>query len=559
MKLRIRGWRRISAADIDTASITLLAGPNEAGKTSLLQALQVLLTGRTMPIDGLTRAAASRLVHAGSGESEIRLETPLGSTVATYPEAAMSSTGEAVTSSEYAVGLSSLLDIERKSRAEAVARLIGSAPTRDDLGAALQTALGREPGPLLDRIWQTILTSGWDGAYMHGKETGARAKGQWEQITGTRYGGRKAEDWRPAAWEADLEATAGADLSAAVSHEREWLEAAIAAKAVGESDAAKLREEVDAGKKAAKAIDQEVDEIAGLQNSRDTILSSLGKLSVPDNPKAQPCPHCGKDLAVEGGRIVVPRMLTETEIAERRRAIEEAESSLEQIQERLAGLSAVLATSRHTIEAGKRAEAKLAKAVPATAENLASIDDCRARVARAEARLKAYRDRAAALTLAIQIATNKAIGELLAPDGLRLQKLTSALAGFNSRLRFIADAAGWAPVELKHDMGISFGSWPYMLLSNGAKRIVRIVLQLATALMDGSPAVVIDDTEMLTRQNRNRMISAISAAKASVPADRPPLTVIMAAAIDRQTDVPNLGSIGGVAYWIENGTATRMG
>ena len=53
MKLKIRNFRGIESAEIDVGSISLIAGANAAGKTSVAQAFGILLTGEPIPIPGM--------------------------------------------------------------------------------------------------------------------------------------------------------------------------------------------------------------------------------------------------------------------------------------------------------------------------------------------------------------------------------------------------------------------------------------------------------------------------------------------------------------------------
>lgn len=74
MDVRIRDFRGIEHADIRLSGLTLIAGSNGAGKTSIAQAVAAVLTGQTVPIKGLRKADAGALVRYGAAGAEVTLD-----------------------------------------------------------------------------------------------------------------------------------------------------------------------------------------------------------------------------------------------------------------------------------------------------------------------------------------------------------------------------------------------------------------------------------------------------------------------------------------------------
>ena len=84
-------------------------------------------------------------------------------------------------------------------------------------------------------MWQIIEAQGWDGAAKQAKEKGANLKGMWEQITGDRYGSKKAENYIPENWMPDLDGASDESLQADLTDARGVLEGCIASEAVDDA------------------------------------------------------------------------------------------------------------------------------------------------------------------------------------------------------------------------------------------------------------------------------------------------------------------------------------
>jgi hypothetical protein len=553
--LSISNFLGISSAEIDVAPITLIAGANAAGKSSVLMAAGVALTGQVIPVDGLPKSSAGRLVHSGGAAGEIQLTTDAGTSTTTYPEAKRETTGAPLEISRTAAGLESLVEIPVKERAVAVSKMLCAEPTVD----ALKTELAKAnvPAGEIEAVSKTVRVSGWDAAHEIAKQSGARLKGAWEQITGDRYGSAKAPTWVPSTWSTDLQVKTEADLISELKQETEWLEAAIAENAVQSSEIAALTESA-AGLAAAKStVDFLNTEIDGLKKTGKLMQEGLAKLPSAEQPVSQPCPHCGGSVTISGVKVVKVEPVDEATIKERAAAIEETRKSISAVAGQIKTKQDAVSVAWGNVQAAQTAEAKLKKISaqkPATGEHK-SADDCRLRVTVAETRLAAWRSKTTADAKSAEIVNNQIVVDILAPNGMRLVALTEKLAAFNDSLIRICECAGWRHVALRADMGVSFGGTPYMLASKSEQWRVRVALQIATAKIDGSDIVLLDGADILDSAGRNGLVKMLINGATD---GEGPCMAIIGMTINRLDMVPDVSKLSGAAYWIEAGVAKKI-
>lgn len=550
MKLSISNFRGIASAVIDTARITFLLGRNYQGKSSAVQAAAAVLTGQVIPVEDLPKTSAARLVHAGAAGGLVSVQTEKCEKRIAYPECQMESAGEPFEVSASAAGIESLLDYSKKERVIAVSKILNAEPGDQEVTEKL-TAIKLDK-ETIKKIIDTIYVQGWDAAHSVAKETGAKRKGQWEGVTSERFGDKKAATWQPAEYEHDLQGMTEGLLIAELKQENEWLDAAKTSEAVNVNEmqrigaiAIKLPTLCDNK----KYFD---DELSGLQDASGKIRAALSKLPAAEQPKYQACPNCGTSLVVESGIVKPAQLIEQAELEKRRVAIAEAEKSFADLDAQVNKKRGQIAETVRDIRDAEIAEKKyneMKSQANKPAEGQKSVDDCRARVTRAETRLQAWRRKRDADALYAGIQANQQIIDILSPDGLRLDVLKKCLTTFNGFLSQLCAAAEWRLVELWQDMSVSMGGTPYLLLSKSEKFRVRVALQVATAKYDGSPMVLVDEADILDGAGRNGLIQMLMAAG---------VESIVAMTTDDRSIGEKVSGIGGAAYWIENGVAEKI-
>jgi len=555
MKATITNFRGVSSAEIEIKKITLIAAPNGGGKTSTIQGLAAAMTGNTMPIDGLTKSSSGRLVRGGTASAEITISTDSGKATVIYPEARYDTEGQALTISPISAGIESLCDLDKKSRAQAVSQILKTEPTRDDLINELaRNGIGNTDGtasPAVERLLKTIQSLGWDAAHKQAQEQTARLKGQWENETGENYGSKKASGWLPAEWEHDLGNTTAEHLAADLKQERAWWEVAVSDQAVNEAEIHRLSDLAANAPDLTQKIEQQRLAVGALYDTLQKMQRGVRDMPPIQQPQTQPCPHCGKPVSVEGGRVITPRLIGPDEIEARKNAIAETEKSIADTRSEMDRCNKDLVALQHQLQqaedARKRLEGKKTKKV---GTDTRSVDDCRARVARAEARLNAYNRWEKATQIHDSISGNQIVISVLAADGLRQMKLAEALSSFNDMISVLCTAAGWKRIELRQDMGITYGGTPYMLLSKSEKYRCRVTLQATIAGIDNSGIILVDEADILDAVGRNGLFSMLLDCG---------LGSVVGMTINKRDQVPDLTGMGGISYWIQDGVMSAVG
>ena len=546
-KINVTNFRAIKSASIDVSGIALIAADNEGGKTSFIQACVSVLTGKTMPIDGIPAKKASLLVHSGTTGSEITCTSDTGESKILFPTMEKSCVGKPVEISDFAAGIKSLLDCPLKDRSKMVSDLLKTNPTNAELKSAL-AAVGVVSEEVVKRIAQTVEAQGWDAAHANAKETGIKYKTLWEDTTGENFGKSKAVEWLPKEWTPDLEKLTHDTLADALKQEQEWLETAISDEAVDVSEMATLQSAANKLPEMTAAVAKLEAELNSSISVRESLQKSIRELPLPKQPDTKPCPYCKGLLSVVNGKIELPTILTEKELQDRKDDIAEHEALFKERSDEIVKITAKLSSSRADKMISSNAEKKLKDKKPDKKSSKGTVDDCRSRVASAQARLTAFDKKTAASKYCDLIEKNQAIIDVLAPDGIRLTTLKNKLQTFNDCLRHLSTVSEWANVEIKDDMHITYRGTPYMLISGAAQFKARVILQLAGARFDGSQLVLIDSADILASgRNRNGLFKMLSAAQ--IPA-------VVAMAFGGSKKVPVLKN--GHSYWIADGVAQEL-
>lgn len=543
MNISIKNFRGCATAILNLAKITLIGGHNAAGKSSIAQAVAAVLTGNAVPIPGVTKSQAGCLVRSGTAAGSVELSTELGTAKIEYPRAAVKTEGQPPQATEFAAGLSCVLDLPGKQRAETLSQYLKSEPTRDDLQIALTSIEDLKPEHI-EKIWETIQQQGWDGAHAQAKEKGARLKGQWEQITGERYGVKKADSWIPDGYSADLDGASEEDLQAAVVDARERLEGAIAAEAVDDAKLDALDEQAATLEILEKQIPDAEKQVSAMTAELEKRKDARRHLPPASRGAFMSCPHCHKSVAVDGNRLLpAADPLSDDELEKRRTAIAAADDAVKIAEEDRQASVDVLQKLNRDIDAAKRAAAELKDLRSKPAGNGADVDAARNDVDAAEKRLENWQKKTAADNRHFNIGVNAQIIDALAADGVRLDRLRRSLATANTSIGKICNIARWGMVELTDDLEATLNGTPYHLLSESEKYRVRVTLQFWMAQIDGSAALIIDGADVLvSRDIRNGLFRLLAATET---------TALVAMALPEPGDLPDVAAKGlGQSYWM---------
>jgi len=547
MKIKVTDFRGVVRAEIECASIALVAGLNRAGKSSLAQAVGAVLSARMRPVE---RAAGAALVRVGARNmtAEVSVKAETGELRGQWPSGRIDSDGaEPPWASEYATGLATIVHLQPRDRARVLATVMKADPMKADLEAALQD------DALAAALWEDIERDGWDPTHESYRDRGAQLKGMWRQITGAVYGARVGASWRP-----DFEAAeSDAELEAVVTRAKEAYERAVAAQAVTADERSRLTDEVAARGEHLEAIGHIERQIERGAEDRRVAMEKRQALPPVEEERGFPCPHCGEPIiavrvSAAETRFEKPRnaALTDSEIKKRRIAIADADGDIAYASDQVAALRQQLASAQAALQRSDEAQKRLddiraAGRVAGDTDRPLDVDSARAELNQVQQRLANARRKREADKLHDQIAALEAVVALLAGDGLRGKKLDQKLDAFNDELRNMAGAAHWPVVSVDRDMSIALEGRPFGLLSASEQWRVRALLATAIATFDGSQILVMDGADILDAPSRAGLIGLL---------DRALLPALVCMTLARPEQCPDLRPTGrGTSYWIEAG------
>ena len=194
-RIEITNFLRLRRLKVDLKEpvMHLFAGHNEAGKTSLLEAVRYCLLGETERIT--LKRDYKLMVTDGAKEGRVRIVLDTG----VYERDVASGKGtaedlQAPLSLEYLLDATRYAWMDAKKRRAFMFGLLGITVDREMVTERLRD---REiPDPVIDKIIP-ILRAGFDAAHTEAKSQATEARGGWAGVTGERYGAEKAKTWKP--------------------------------------------------------------------------------------------------------------------------------------------------------------------------------------------------------------------------------------------------------------------------------------------------------------------------------------------------------------------------
>lgn len=541
MEIGIRNFRGVSSADIEHDKLSLIAGRNHNGKSSIAEAIAAVFTGESLP-GNILKSQAKKIVRDGTKSASCKISHKGSTALLSWPNCEYITEGKAFEHiSKISAGLESVLDIKKKDLGDFLARYIHAEPTLVDLEKELKS-VDMSPD-VIDKLKKAVEISGFQAIHAKAKETGTKLKGQWELVSGEKFGSSKIESWMPANWYAALSNQTAESLEAKVEGLKKEVEAGIAAEAVAGLEV----EQLEAQAKALPALEKDIKmtnkKIENLKQSKIKPQDEFNKLS--QLPDEQGCPHCGGLLCVNNGKIEAYAEIKESDIDDRTKNLNSLSSTLDIVDNEIKKLTEKYYIEKEKLEQARNASGEMEKVKKAGSEKyLKNLNEARQKLQDAENDLDAFNTKIKADSFCKAINQNKAIIDILAPDGLRATKLKTALIPFNELLSELSDSASWQNVRLSSEFEILMNDRPIVLCSKSEQFQTRVIFQLALAIKDKAELVLIDGADIIVGKERNGLIQVIQ---------KSGISTIVFMSMGSPDNMPPLEKIGGVCYWIEEG------
>lgn len=500
-----------------TTPVTLIAGKNGAGKSSLQEAIRHALGGDAARV--ALKKEFKALMSDGASSSYATVATSEGEFSIVLPSGK---------GTHYEHGaLPFVLDPARFARLDANERrgfLFGLFDLSPD-GPAVVDAL-KARGCEQAKIEQVrpLLRAGFDAAAKEAQGKARDAKASWKTLTGGETWGKdKAGNWKAQKPEEtytreqiktaeDLVAESEASIAEANQQIGE-----ARAKARQHAEAAKRIEELKAKAARLPALREK---LVRDQAELDEWSPKLAELPPPagEKPRTWACPCCG---------VMLEHRLADGALVEHQPTASvdpDIEIKRQQWTDAVALYTRSVANDQRDIADAERAAAEMA-------ELEARLGDAPPATERLEQVLAGHQadKRARAATLSQMFETNRlaqladehtkkataahadvlawlSIADALAPDGIPAEMLASALDPINERLADAAGMAEWSPVTITRDMDILADGRPYALLSESEKWRTDAMIGAAIAELSGLRLLVLDRFDVLDAKGREDLI-----------------------------------------------------
>lgn len=552
--INVQNFLGVRAVEIPLiAPVTLFAGKNGAGKSSLQEAIRMALTGEAVRV-GLKKDYGQLITEgAESGFSEVEIDGAVRAFV-TLPDGKTTPLTEYVppTALPYVLDAQRFAKLEPNERRAFLFGLMGLSAGGAEVNKRL---LAKGCNDLKVETIMPMMRSGFDAAHKEAQAKARDEKAAWRTITGETYGDKKAASWaaeKPAfdaATLADLQKRlAATDAGLAAANQRMGaLQADHKRHAEAAQRLADLREK---GSRYARVADKLARDEAELKEWEAKVETAR---QLASSGRKVGLVH---DLAYslnESLRMVIPFGEMDTnqraQLADANAVLEkystehgsiesngsgdiEARNKLPEYEKALRLLQSAVANDKRDLaeaDAAAKAIAELEAAVgsaPDEAEIHAArkhLDDLKAERSDIAAKLAAQQDAerqakqadertAKALAAHESVLAWIAIADALAPDGIPGEMLAEALEPINDRLEQSSQDAEWLHVHVEADMSI-FAAYPglpprpYALLSESEKWRADAMLAEAISHLSKTKLLVLDRFDVLDLKGREDLIA----------------------------------------------------
>jgi len=546
MIAKISNHRGIEYAEIELHDLTILAGPNGSGKTSICQAIAGLVSGDPN-VYALAKKDMRNVIRTGQKSGTISIEDEDSGLTIDIPNGKIQSFGKTPPiASQFAVGIQAFTGISPKERIDLLRRLYNAEPSKEQLFNSIRkTGAGDDK---IEKLWQTIQALGWDQALKNTQNKGREFKGQWEYVTKENYGSQKADGWKPDGWEAVLDNATEQQLVENISEAKAWYQSGIKAEAQASVEVDKLEALAGASEELKRHVMRANDEYEAKKRIwLDLSAKDKGYVSEP-----QECPHCKKPLIINGGTICKATVTK----AKAQRAFEEWQKlrgEIEGANTQKENAYVALAEAKGKMKEAEEAKEKLDEISKMPETERVNIEEAENKVRHAETLLALWKMKREADRLHETIKLNAIIQEALSPDGLRAEALKDALDVLNGILKYFCAQAKWKILDITVDnaMTVRANNIEYRFLSESEQLFVDYVFQLCIAAREEADLVILDRLSNINdRDGRNGILRCIKATQ--IPA-------IVVFAMNERAEIPAKNLKNGYrAYWIENGAARML-
>lgn len=530
-RLTIRDTLAIAHVSLEPSTpLTLIAGDNGAGKSSLCEAIRLALLGELSR--GLKhKKDMAALVRDGAKKGAIEIEGDGWSTSTTLPAGTIKRDGKFPDAETLACCLtpSTYAAMSPNDRRAFTLRLLDVSLSADAIAAKL---LARDCHPDKAQALKPLIERrGYQAAADYASEQATESRGKWKGLTGEAYGSQKAEGWVPTVPTPPDGTVHGLQqqidaIDAEVSGLNQQIGAANAAATTIDGLSRRIAEATETAKLHARRTDALNAAKKALVEAQEAL--SLARVRAEGGTAAAhwPCPECGTLLQQAGNALapysppdVVASPDAKAALPKLEAAVKLCETSVSNAERdvKSSNDAAVLKTSLEE-QLAAIPQDDVAVDVSGLRAKIAEKQDIRrtlvshqTRIRDAEtARLRAEQTRDLAAEAHRNVEQWMAIADALQPDGIPGEILAEGIEPMNAALGYVhgvtTDMAErserWPLVQIAPDMSITYGGRPYALCSESERYRADVMLALVIGSLSGLRFLLLDRVDVLSTRGR---------------------------------------------------------
>jgi len=551
-KIHIENFLGITRASIDTSSsLTLIAGPNAAGKSSVENAMRFALTGEIARV--ALKKEYGQLVKAGAGNLAIKIETAKGDF-----DLKITKSGKIEGARPFKADdvMRTCLDphhfaaLSATNRKAMLHSLLAGDAAESDVAAEL---LKREIPEEVVETLRVPLLGGFEPAAQFAQDKLRDLRSDWKSLTGQTYGEVLAESWKPTVAVDPYDIEAGKAEIAELEKQSAALLGEIGAEqakpVVTEGRAEMLRAKL-------AGLQKDLEVAQADEASQKAMIEECAYILAEIEATFFYCPECNASLTFhpdEGTTLAAP--ITDERRIELNAKLVELRGKSRTLDDWRQRENTARTMIKHTEDElrriellGARDEKKLAKLQADVSKIGAKRDDIREKmVAARDARLNyesAMRNAERAGTVHTQIMEWKRAAQLLSPDGIPGEILADLLKRFNAKLRSHCVFASFPVAAINADCDITIDGRHYLLCSESERWRADAVIAMVIAEYSEFGIVLMDRFDVIEPSSRGAVIAWLQQCD-------PTHTVLFGT-------LKNPPVIEGArCYWVEDGKATE--
>lgn len=575
-KIELSNILALHRADIEiTTPVLMVIGSNEAGKSSLRDAISMAMLGD--PVRVKLKKNYGQLLHDDAKKGRVTLIS--GDEVfAEYKLPGGEHSAPTIKNSEflqYVINPALTASLPEK---DLRTMLFGLTKCKASPEVTAGLLLKRGARPELVEEVKPLLRGGFVATAKDCAERATQSKGAFRALTGDNWGSIQSANWEFTLPDApDMPDVSPAAIDAVIENHKKVLadiETGVGFIAGLESKTElannfqarkdELSEAFSLLGRAQTKLQTDQETLEDLENALSLSQSKLKEMQAGVVPVA--CPCCQELLRITGQTLEKFEGLKADTKATSDLALDvnKSKAAVDMLKRTIANDISAVTTAEN---AGKALEALEKEGCPevkpeALEKAQAKLTECRLLADKLRAKVEAMKQRQEAIDGAEET-TAKArkhhedvlawllIAEALAPDGIPSEILATALKPVNDSLAILSRLSGWKKVQISRDMEITADGRIYGLMSESAKWRIDTLLALMIAQISELKFVVLDRFDVLDQVGRGQLFNMLLDLAEMGALDQ---AIILGTLKAPLTGMP--AEVGQV--WVENGEARAV-